>query len=102
MKKQNDTSWGIVADWYHEHLSASDTHHEKVILPNLARILQPKNGERILDAACGEGFFSRALASNGAGIIGVDISPELIAIAKKLSPDSAFHAAPLADLSFAK
>ena len=109
-RKQNDTSWGGVALWYHEHLSAGDTYHEKVILPNLARILAPKKGERILDAACGEGFFSRAFAASGAGsagspqaeIVGVDISPELIAIAKKLSPESVFYAAPLEDLSFAK
>lgn len=107
-EKQKTTSWGGVADWYHEHLSSGDTYHEKVILPNLARILALKKGERILDAACGEGFFARAFAESpaiagrsGAKIIGVDISHELIAIAKKLSPEGVFHTAPLEGLSFA-
>ncbi len=102
MSKLKSTSWGAVADWYHEHLSLGDTYHEKVIMPNLARILNPKKGERILDAACGEGFFSRAFALSGAEIIGVDISPELIVIAKKLSPDGVFYVTPLENLSFAQ
>lgn len=102
MQKRKTISWGSVADWYHEYLSSGGTYHEKVILPNLARLLLPKKGERILDAACGEGFFSRAFAGSGAEIIGVDISSELIAIAKKLSPEGVFHAAPIDNLSFAK
>lgn len=76
MKK--DTSWGNVASWYDELLSEDDTYQSKVILPNLTRILDVKKGEKILDLACGQGFFSRAWASAGADVIGVDISKELI------------------------
>ena len=101
-KTKNSTSWGGVADWYHEMLSSGDTYQGKVILPNLARILELKKGERVLDAACGEGFFTRALAESGAEIVGVDISSELINMAKKLSPKKAFFTAPMEDMSFAK
>lgn len=102
MDKQVGTSWGGVADWYHELLSSGETYQEKVILPNLARILELKKGERVFDMACGEGFFTRALLASGAEIIGADISPELIVIAKKLSPVNEFFVAPMEDLSFAK
>ena len=105
--KAHETSWGHVANWYHEHVSESDdTYHEKVIKPNLLRILGDVKDKRILDVACGQGFFSRALASAGAHVTGADIAPELIAIAKKLGPASITYLAapasrmPLPDESF--
>lgn len=83
------TSWGHVANWYHEHISESpDTYHEKVIKPNLLRIVSNVHGKHVLDVACGEGFFSRALESAGATVTGVDIAPELIQIAKRLGPQN--------------
>jgi SAM-dependent methyltransferase len=91
-----------VAGWYKEHLSRDDTYHAKVILPNLRRMLALKNGERVLDAACGEGYFTRSLAPEGASIIGADVSPELIALARGSSPKNTFHAAPIEKLSFGK
>lgn len=94
--KKQETSWGHVADWYHEHVSESnDTYHEKVIKPNLLRVLGDIRGKRVLDLACGEGFFSRALHAVGARVTGADIAPELIAIAKKLGPlEISYLAAP--------
>jgi 2-polyprenyl-3-methyl-5-hydroxy-6-metoxy-1,4-benzoquinol methylase len=35
-------------------------------------------GLRVLDAGCGEGFVARALASKGAIVTGVDVSPKLV------------------------
>ena len=105
--KKQDTSWGHVANWYHEHVSESeDTYHEKVIKPNLLRVLGEVKDKRVLDLACGEGFFSRALNDAGAIVTGADIAPELIAIAKKLGPPSISYVAasaeriPLPDESF--
>ncbi|HEY4520037.1 MAG TPA: class I SAM-dependent methyltransferase [Candidatus Paceibacterota bacterium] len=100
--QKKTTSWGKVSDWYHEHLSSGNTYHEQVILPNLKRLLNLQKGERVLDVACGEGFFTRALKDTGADIAGADISPELIEIAQNLSPDTRFVVAPIENLSFAK
>ena len=75
------TSWGKVADWYDDLLKEDDTYQAKVILPNLSRLVDAKSGEHILDLACGQGFFSRAFATTGAQVTGVDISKELIDIA---------------------
>ncbi len=82
------TSWGGVADWYDGLLGDEDTYQKEVILPNLLRLMTPKAGMHILDLACGQGFFSRALAATGARVTGVDISPELIEIARAKSPVS--------------
>ncbi|MEM1236064.1 MAG: magnesium protoporphyrin IX methyltransferase [Pseudomonadota bacterium] len=43
-------------------------------------------GKRILDAGCGTGAASEALASLGAEVVGVDISPSLIDIARERLP----------------
>ncbi|MDO8521125.1 MAG: methyltransferase domain-containing protein [bacterium] len=81
--KQETTSWGSVATWYDKHLENPDTYHEKVILPNLLRLVEPQKGDVILDLATGQGFIARALAEAGARVTGLDISTELIALAKK-------------------
>lgn len=86
MSKNNtpDTSWGSVADWYSDHLSNNiDTYQRQVILPNLRRLLDIKKGERVLDLACGSGFFTREFAQAGARALGVDIAPELIKLAEQ-------------------
>ena len=85
-----------MANWYHEHVTESDdTYHEKVLKPNVLRVIGDVKGKHVLDVACGQGFFSRALAQNGARVTGADIAPELIQIAKKLGPvDITYLAAP--------
>lgn len=45
-------------------------------------------GARILDAGCGPGQFSHALAERGASVLGVDISPKLIELAKSRLPEA--------------
>lgn len=85
--KKQDTSWGEVAEWYHKLLADNpDSYQQKVILPNLLRLMEIKRGEQIADIACGEGFFARALHAAGAKVAAADISPELIEIAQKNSP----------------
>jgi ubiquinone/menaquinone biosynthesis C-methylase UbiE len=75
------TSWGGVAEWYDEHL-ALDTYHEKVIMPNLFRMMGEVERKDILDLACGQGHISRVLVKGGARVTGADISAELITFAK--------------------
>jgi 2-polyprenyl-3-methyl-5-hydroxy-6-metoxy-1,4-benzoquinol methylase len=50
--------------------------------------LQPAS---VLDLGCGEGWLSRALASHGIAVTGVDASPELIRVAQQ-SGGAAFRA----------
>lgn len=93
------TSWGKVANWYDDHLTSDDTYHKKVLLPNIIRLVGAKKDETIVDIACGQGFFTQALAGKGVNLIGVDISEELIAIARKNSPDITYHVGSAEDLS---
>ncbi len=76
------TSWGGVAGWYDDVVSDDDSYQSKVILPNIVRIMAPEKGKSVLDLACGQGIFARALAAKGARVTGIDIAPELISMAK--------------------
>ena len=97
---QSDTSWGEVADWYHEMLEDNpDSYQRRVILPNLLRVLELKQGQTVLDLACGQGFFSREFAKAGVRVVGADLAEPLIALAKRQpvprgSTSPTYYAAP--------
>src|SRR5689334_24925518 len=50
-----------------------------------ALALEP--GVRVLDAGCGPGRHSLELARRGINVVGVDASPEFIALARKAAAD---------------
>lgn len=54
-------------------------------LAHAAQRLNPKPGQSILDVATGTGWSARNVARTGARVTAVDIAPELLAAAKKLS-----------------
>ncbi len=49
-------------------------------------------GERVLDAGCGPGRHSLALARRGIGVVGVDISTEFVTLARAAAEDEALPA----------
>jgi len=51
--------------------------------------LEPSSGDRILDVACGTGIVARVARERlgeGANIVGVDISAEMLGVARKIAP----------------
>ncbi len=81
------TSWGKVDAWYDDYVEDPESYHQKVVEPNLVRILGDVSGKNILDLGCGQGYFCRLLAQKGAVVSGVDVSPELIEKATERSKD---------------
>jgi ubiquinone/menaquinone biosynthesis C-methylase UbiE len=77
------THWGPVAQWYDKLVGDEGSEYQReVVFPGVLKLLDVKKGQRILDVACGQGAFCRALAAQGALAIGVDAAKELIEQAK--------------------
>jgi SAM-dependent methyltransferase len=56
--------------------------------------------QRVLDAACGTGRHTAALAELGHAVTGLDVSPDMLALARQRVPDARFVEAPLVPLPF--
>jgi magnesium-protoporphyrin O-methyltransferase len=56
----------------------------------LDRLPEDLHGARVLDAGCGTGQMAVDLAARGAGVVAVDISPRLLAIARERTPDGVY------------
>jgi SAM-dependent methyltransferase len=68
------------------------------IVPQLLDLLGDVSDRVVLDAGCGEGYLARILAARGARVMGIDLSPRLIALARARDPGRRI-AYQIADLS---
>jgi SAM-dependent methyltransferase len=74
--------------------------YDRRLLDRFARILGPR--ARVCDVGCGPcGHTTAYLAQAGLEVIGVDLSPECVAIARKANPGLAFQVMAMEDLGFA-
>jgi SAM-dependent methyltransferase len=62
--------------------------------------LVPPPGRRTLDLGCGEGRLSRDLKALGHDVVGVDVSPTMVAAARDADPAIEVHEADAAELPF--
>ena len=65
-------------------------------------LLDPKNGEEILDLGCGTGDLSELIREKGATVTGIDSSKEMIEAAKQKYPLIDFQVKSATDFSFDK
>ena len=65
--------------------SKDDVLSRELIIPALLNMAGDMKNLRVLDAGCGEGRITRMLYDRGAQVVGIDISGELLAIAKNKS-----------------
>ncbi len=90
-------------EWYNR--NAKTYYHPDITYPEdvkeLALFLgtQPKEG-KVLDAGCGSGNFTKAIAESGLDPIGIDLSAELIALCKNANPNINFKVADMRNLPF--
>jgi trans-aconitate methyltransferase len=67
---------------------------------DLAALLKPHPGERILDLGCGTGYLTSVIANSGAQVTGIDNSIEMIAKAKTEYPHLDFRVQSASDFYF--
>jgi SAM-dependent methyltransferase len=98
----------IAADWYRtafaETADMAWTDRTEAEVERAIGMLRPAGGERVLDLACGSGRHSLELKRRGFDVVGADISPQLLEIARRDADeqglDVAFVEADLRELDF--
>ena len=76
--------WDQNADLWSDHVRRGwDAYREHYNNPAFLAFLGDVVGKAVLDAGCGEGRNTRILARQGAHVVGVDISPRMIGLARE-------------------
>lgn len=78
--------YDAVAETYGDSESPIRTHCR---LPAVQRLFPDVSGKRVLEAACGTGTDAAWLAAQGADVLGVDASPEIVRTARERFGDAA-------------
>jgi len=77
------TSWDPLAAWYDGWVGEGGSqYHRSVAVPAVMRLLEPGEGEEILDVGAGQGVLAPSIARAGARYTGVDASPRLLEMAR--------------------
>lgn len=98
MKKEKivEEGYNKIASKYHSQRGSYDSLIE---LKKFAPLLSP--GSKVLDVGCGAGFpVTRFLVDEGFSVIGVDISKEMLSLAKKHVPEATFIKSDMSEMSF--
>ena len=87
----------IPQDWYATAFDGASaemawTERTESEIKRALTMLRPEGGERILDLACGTGRHSLELVRHGFSVVGVEIGPELIEIARKDAAEQGLEA----------
>jgi SAM-dependent methyltransferase len=69
-----------------QHWSATAYERNARFVPDLGAplidLIDPREGERILDLGCGDGVLTERIAQRGSRVVGVDSAPEFVAAAR--------------------
>lgn len=83
MRVDSISHWDIAAETYSEENNKGRNFHSQIYLAAVNELLGNVKGKCVLDAGCGDGFFSLELAQKGASVTAVDGSDTMLNIAKR-------------------
>ena len=83
-KSKVRTSWDPLAHWYDGWVGKGGSkHHRKLAIPAVLELLDPQPDEKILDIGAGQGVLAPFIAQARAQYTGVDVSAELLRLARQ-------------------
>lgn len=89
-EKEAKEKYKIVAEHYHNWRTKIHPegwiYNEFLEMPATFELLGNLKGKKVLDMGCGAGIYAKAMSKKGAKAKGFDISPEMLAIARKENP----------------
>jgi len=77
-----------VADTYVEDVK-SNAYNAELEFPATSSLIPDVDGKRVLDAGCGTGFYTKWLVKQGADVLGIDVSDEMLSHAVEQVGDRA-------------
>ena len=77
-----------MADTYEEDVK-TNAYNAELEFPATSSLVPNVDGKRILDAGCGTGFYTKWLVEQGADVLGIDVSDEMLSHAVEQVSDSA-------------
>lgn len=91
-------SYDNLAETYAHHIAAELTNKplDRALLDAFAEMVQERG--TVTDIGCGPGHVGRYLADRGIPVIGIDLSPGMIAVARRLNPAMTFEVASMLEL----
>jgi 2-polyprenyl-3-methyl-5-hydroxy-6-metoxy-1,4-benzoquinol methylase len=92
---QDLQTWNNAAESW-DQIANKETYRTLLIEDAMNKLFSDCHGLKILDAGCGNGYFTKWLAERGANVLGIDGSEKLLKIAKEKNPGLKFE---LKDLS---
>jgi ubiquinone/menaquinone biosynthesis C-methylase UbiE len=94
VRQSYDTVAGKYADGFRDELAHKPL--DRALLSALVE--QTEVGAPVADLGCGPGHVSAWLAAHGVTAVGIDLSPEMVALGRKDHPEVEFRAGDLLDL----
>lgn len=79
----------------------ADKPYLRASLGLFANLVDGAGGGPVADVGCGPGYVTRHLCDAGVDAFGIDLSPELVAIARRDHPDQRFEVGTMTDLALA-
>lgn len=84
MSQNNKQYWSSIAEKYDSRVNETgDQSQQLIINPVVEQLLGDLKGKVVLDAGCGNGYWSRRMAKTAERVVGVDFTTELIEHAKR-------------------
>lgn len=87
--------WDKVADSWDKKVATDGTMRTVLFEDCLLPLFENLQGKKVLDAGCGNGYITDMLSEEGADVIGIDGSANMVAAAKDRYPNLNFHQADL-------
>jgi 2-polyprenyl-3-methyl-5-hydroxy-6-metoxy-1,4-benzoquinol methylase len=81
--QESHAAWNTNARFWDERMGEGNDFVDVLEWPAIERLLELRPGERVLDAACGNGLTSRRMAAAGAQVTAFDFAEEMIAAAQR-------------------
>lgn len=91
-----DRTASAYVDAFHHHLD--DRPLDLAMLSAFTAMVSAGPGKPIADIGCGTGATTAIIAAHGAEVFGIDLSPNMIAQARRLNPDIDFAIGSMTDL----